>query len=114
MKELLRFLNEGRPPTDEEVEFVVQRCASSGAFFCEQAVAAVEFGNDRRGRVVACPISLPFPTRADENRNGQIELCELRAAVALWYLHVTKKLEQQQQLKEINIKNVSSWCCGRG
>ena len=46
--------------------------------------------------------------RADTNKNGTIESDdELRACVALWYLHVTRKLEQQETLRKLSFNQ----CC---
>lgn len=47
--------------------------------------------------------------RADVDGNQKIDLEELRAAIALWYLHTTRQAEQKEKAE-------SSWhfcCCGQ-
>ena len=46
---------------------------------------------------------------ADADGNQKIDLQELRSAIALWYLHTTRQVEQKQKAE-------SAWyfcCCGQ-
>jgi Ca2+-binding EF-hand superfamily protein len=65
-----------------------------------------------RGRPVSTEELDWIINRADADRNGSIDLGELRTAVALWYLHVTKQSEQKQA-DEAQLVSSCFFCCSR-
>jgi Ca2+-binding EF-hand superfamily protein len=77
--------------------------------FLDQAQVARLLQDINKGSPVSSEELAWIMRHADADGNQKIDLEELRSAIALWYLHTTRQVEQKETAE-------SSWhfcCCGR-